>query len=93
MLLRKPDVRLMPAAVEQERWVTLNAKQRCEQASEFERALFDRIVAQDEAVGDLVNAAELCPPSSACVVSGLARSWTFGVEGRCPARNGSQDDW
>ena len=50
MLLRKPDVRLMPAAVEQERWVTLNAKQRCEQATEFERALFDRIVAQDEAV-------------------------------------------
>ena len=50
MLLRKPDVRLMPAAVEQERWVTLNAKQRCEQATEFESALFDRIVAQDEAV-------------------------------------------
>jgi len=50
MLLRKPEVRLTPAAVEQERWVSLNTKQRCEQASEFEHALFDRIVAQDEAV-------------------------------------------
>ena len=50
MLLRKPDVRLMPAAVKQERWVALNAKQRCEQSTEFEHALFERIVAQDEAV-------------------------------------------
>jgi ATP-dependent Clp protease ATP-binding subunit ClpB len=31
-------------------WALLNAKQRCEEASEFERELFKRIVAQDDAV-------------------------------------------
>src|SRR5215510_15655580 len=31
-------------------WVSLNARERCEEASEFERELFRRIVAQDDAV-------------------------------------------
>jgi ATP-dependent Clp protease ATP-binding subunit ClpA len=40
----------MDPAVDEKRWVMLNAKQRCEQSTEFEQALFERIVAQDEAV-------------------------------------------
>ncbi len=32
------------------KWVPLNAKERCEEASEFEHELFKRIVAQDDAV-------------------------------------------
>lgn len=31
-------------------WVSLNATERCDEASEFERALFDRVIAQDDAV-------------------------------------------
>lgn len=31
-------------------WTSLNAKHRCDEAAEFERALFKRVVAQDEAV-------------------------------------------
>src|SRR5215475_7045786 len=31
-------------------WVSLNTRQRCHEASEFERELFKRIVAQDDAV-------------------------------------------
>src|SRR4030095_4553341 len=31
-------------------WVSLNARQRCEEASDFEQELFRRIVAQDDAV-------------------------------------------
>src|SRR5687767_12539931 len=31
-------------------WISLNARQRCNEASEFERELFKRIVAQDDAV-------------------------------------------
>jgi ATP-dependent Clp protease ATP-binding subunit ClpB len=31
-------------------WVSLNARERCEEAAEFERELFRRIVAQDDAV-------------------------------------------
>src|SRR5438128_3037195 len=31
-------------------WVSLNAKQRCDEASEFEQQLFERVVAQDDAV-------------------------------------------
>ncbi len=31
-------------------WVSLNARQRCDEASEFEQELFKRIVAQDDAV-------------------------------------------
>ncbi|HYE75546.1 MAG TPA: AAA family ATPase, partial [Blastocatellia bacterium] len=31
-------------------WVALKADERCDEASEFERALFDRVIAQDDAV-------------------------------------------
>src|SRR5262249_35038781 len=31
-------------------WISLNARRRCDEASEFERELFRRIVAQDDAV-------------------------------------------
>jgi ATP-dependent Clp protease ATP-binding subunit ClpA len=31
-------------------WISLNAKERCAKAAEFERALFERLVAQDDAV-------------------------------------------
>ena len=31
-------------------WISLNAKRRCDEASEFEQQLFERVVAQDEAV-------------------------------------------
>ena len=50
MLLHRRDVRSMDDASNQGRWVPLNAKQRCEQSTEFEQALFKKIVAQGEAV-------------------------------------------
>jgi ATP-dependent Clp protease ATP-binding subunit ClpB len=37
-------------AVNTSGWVPLNAKQRCDEASEFEQQLFQRVVAQDDAV-------------------------------------------
>jgi ATP-dependent Clp protease ATP-binding subunit ClpB len=43
----------MQAAVgmgNQSEWVSLNATERCDEAAEFERALFERVVAQDDAV-------------------------------------------
>ena len=50
MLLHRRDVRSMDESSNQKRWVPLNAKQRCEQSTEFEQALFEKIVAQSEAV-------------------------------------------
>ena len=50
------NVKTMKAKVgegEPAQWVPLNTKQRCDEASRFEEALYKRIVAQDEAVSSL----------------------------------------
>jgi hypothetical protein len=38
------------AGVNQQSWVSLDARQRCAEAADFEQELFDRVVAQDDAV-------------------------------------------